>query len=70
MGPLSRGYGIYQVMLLLAWENQEAWNQQMTPKLMNKAFSEKSTQFMCLECHKEPYETTLRTRERGTLCSG
>ena len=29
----------------------------MMPKLVNKAFSEKSTQIMCLERHKEPYNT-------------
>ena len=32
---------------------------QMTPKLENKAFSAKSTQYMGVKCHKEPYNTSL-----------
>ena len=39
----------------------------MTPKLENKAFSVKSTQYMPLERCKEPYKTALWTRKRGTL---
>ena len=34
---------------------------QMTPKLENKAFSVKSTQFVGLKRYKEPYNTTLYT---------
>ena len=34
----------------------------MLPKLVNKAYSEKSTQIMRLERHKEPYNTTNLTR--------
>ena len=37
----------------------------MTPKLANKALSEKSTQIMGLERHKEPYNTANWTRKRG-----
>ena len=35
------------------------------PKLVNKAFSAKSTQIMHLECHKESYNTALWIRKRG-----
>ena len=37
----------------------------MTPKLANEAFSVKSTQIMCLERHKEHYNTATWTRKRG-----
>ena len=37
----------------------------MTPKLANKAFSAKSTQYMRLGYHKECYNTVLETRKRG-----
>jgi hypothetical protein len=39
----------------------------MTLKLANEVFSAKSTQYVRLECHKEPYDTALWTRKRGTL---
>jgi hypothetical protein len=41
----------------------------MTPKLVNKAFSAKSTQYnvMRLERHEEPYDTALWTRKRLEL---
>ena len=32
---------------------------QMTPKLRNKTFSAKSTKYIGLKCHKEPYNTSL-----------
>ena len=38
---------------------------EMTPKLVNEAFSAKSTQIMRLERHKEPYNTENWTRKRG-----
>ena len=38
---------------------------QMTPKLENKAFSAKSTQYIGLKHHKEPYNTSLNTYKRG-----
>ena len=38
---------------------------EMTPKLVNEAFSEKSTQIMRLERHKEPHNTENWTRKRG-----
>ena len=42
----------------------------MTPKLANKVFSEKSTQFMPLECHKEPYNIhTLDSQTRYVAAS-
>ena len=34
--------------------------EQMTPKLENKTFSVKSTQFIGLKCHKEPYTSHFR----------
>ena len=49
----------------VAWKSQEAWNQQMTPKLANEAFSAKSTQIIRLERHKEPCNTEKWTRKRG-----
>ena len=36
----------------------------MTPKLVNKAFSEKPTQTMRLERHKEAYNATFWTRKQ------
>jgi hypothetical protein len=47
-------------------ESQEAYHQQMTPKLANKASSAKSTQFMRLERHNEPYDIAIWTLKRST----
>jgi hypothetical protein len=47
-------------------ESQEAYHQQMTPKLANKASSAKSTQFMHLERHNEPYDIAIWTLKRST----
>ena len=38
---------------------------QMTPKLENKAFSAKSTQYIGLKYHKEPYNTSHNAYKRG-----
>ena len=45
--------------------SQEAKNQQMMPKLANKAFLEKFTQIMRLERRKEPYDVAFWTCKRG-----
>jgi hypothetical protein len=37
----------------------------MTTKLVNKVFSAKSTQYMRLERHKEPYNAAIWTHKRG-----
>ena len=48
--------------LTLVGQSQEAKNQQqMTPKVANKAFSVKSTQIIHLERHKEPYSIAIWT---------
>ena len=39
----------------------------MTPKLVNKAFSAKSTQITSLEHHKEPYNIAIWTRKRAVI---
>ena len=38
---------------------------QMMPKLENKAFSVKSTQYICLKHQKEPYNTLSEIYNRG-----
>ena len=43
--------------------------EQMTPKLKNKAFSVKSTQYIRLKRRKEPYDTELETHKRGIYSS-
>ena len=40
-------------------QSQEAWSRQMTSNQANKVFSERSTQIMRLERHKEPYNTAV-----------
>ena len=39
--------------------------QQMMPKLENIVFSAKSTQYVQLKRHKEPYNTAFETYKRG-----
>jgi hypothetical protein len=53
--------------LAVGWvgESQEAYHQQMTSKLANKASSAKSTQYMLLECHNKPYDIAIWTLERS-----
>jgi hypothetical protein len=54
-------------VLAIGWvgESQEAYHQQMTPKLANKASSAKSTQYMHLERHNEPYDIAIWTLKRS-----
>jgi hypothetical protein len=42
-------------------------DQQMTPELLIKAFSAKSTQFMQSKRRKEPYNIALDTSKLGTM---
>jgi hypothetical protein len=46
-------------------KSQEAYHQQMTPKLANKASSAKSTQYMHLERHNEPYDIACWTLKQS-----
>jgi hypothetical protein len=55
-------------VLAVGWvESQEAYHQQMTPKLTNKASLAKSIQYMRLErhCDNEPYDMAIWTLKRS-----
>ena len=56
---------IRRVVLTLAWKLSQKLGIEMMPKLVNEAFSAKSTQIMCLERHEKPYNTENWTRKRG-----
>ena len=59
--------------LLLSLLSTESWlgseegsgGQQMTPELSNEVFSAKSTQYIRLDCRKEPYNTSPEMYKRG-----
>ena len=52
-------------MLSLVRAKSRSLESEMTPKLANKAISEKSTQIVRLERHKEPYNTENWTHKLG-----
>ncbi len=52
---------INRTLCVCLGKSQEAWHQQMTAKLVNEVSSAKSTQYIHLERHKEPYNITIWT---------
>ncbi len=54
------------LLSLLAIKNEEGGgDQQLTPELLNEAFSAKSTQSVQFRRRKEPYNTVLETYKPG-----